>query len=345
MADVTTMDASAALPRHEFGTLLAISVAMFVGAFLPGYVPICASGTTPSSNSAAGAPPSGRMRVLTMFGAGLLTGTALIVIIPEGIEMWLAAQQELHEALSASTVQAHEHEHDHGHEHHHHHHENLWQIGAALASGFAFMLLVEKLGASVGGSHGHAHVSVNDGPSRTGSGLELGGIGVVKRDKKEGVAARTRPAILGLIVHATVDGVAVGASTYSGNGRVSFIIFAAIMLHKAPAAFGLSVYLTSIGLHRREIVRNLFMFSMGAPVGAISTFFVMYLELLGARARASQDAIAMLFSGGTFLFVATVHIMPEVIKFDQGLAWNEVWATVCGIMLPMLLNVGHHHGH
>ena len=36
--------------------------------------------------------------------------------------------------------------------------------------------------------------------------------------------------------------------------------------------------------------------------------------------------------------------MPEVMKFDQAMSWNEVWFTVVGIMVPIFLNVGA-HGH
>eukprot|EP00035_Acanthoeca_spectabilis_P007052 m.131837 g.131837 ORF g.131837 m.131837 type:complete len:341 (+) comp13775_c0_seq2:202-1224(+) len=326
--------------QHDLGTLLGFCVAMFIGAFLAGYAPMCVTNGTSSSGQAP--VQSGRMRMLTLFGAGLLTGTALIIIIPEGIEMWLAAQQQAHkhaEASGGSTgTRTEQHHHDHGQ--HHHHHEHNWQIGAALASGFAFMLLVEKMSASEGGGHGHAHVSVNE-PNRTGSGLELGGIGGLKRDKKEDGSGRTSTAILGLIVHAAIDGVALGASTYAGNGRVSMIIFAAIMLHKAPAAFGLSVYLSSLGHHRRAVQQQLLIFSCAAPVGSIVTFYGMYLNLLGVQLQ--QLALVMLFSGGTFLFVATVHIMPEVMKADQTLSWNEVWVTVLGIMVPIFLNVEHGH--
>jgi zinc transporter 9 len=235
------------------------------------------------AGNASNSAPSSRMRLMTLFGAGLLTGTALIVIIPEGIEMWLGAQAairaaaEKHEAAAATTTGARGATPSESHHEHHDHHDNHWQIGAALASGFAFMLVVEKLGAGDGGAnHGHAHVSVSE-PTRIGSGLELGGLTGLggKRDDKKKGEGKSSTAILGLIVHAAIDGVALGASSYSGNGAVSFIIFAAIMLHKAPAAFGLSVYLASLGHNRRAVQKRLFVFSLAAPVGAIVTYYGM----------------------------------------------------------------------
>jgi len=55
-------------------------------------------------------------------------------------------------------------------------------------------------------------------------------------------------------------------------------------------------------------------------------------------------ATAMLFSGGTFLYVATVHVLPEVTKDSQnGFSRKELIALVGGALLPLLLTSGHHH--
>ena len=59
-----------------FVSLMLLCAAMFGGSMGAGLVPIkCALSET-------------RIRVLTIFGAGLLVGTALLVIIPEGVHMW-----------------------------------------------------------------------------------------------------------------------------------------------------------------------------------------------------------------------------------------------------------------
>ena len=44
-------------------------------------------------------------------------------------------------------------------------------------------------------------------------------------------------------MHAAADGVALGAATLVDKAEIEFIIFMAIMLHKAPAAFGLTSFL------------------------------------------------------------------------------------------------------
>ena len=62
----------------------------------------------------------------------------------------------------------------------------------------------------------------------------------------------------------------------------------------------------------------------------------------------------MLFSAGTFLYVATVHVLPEVGGTGhshapaggtggKGLSKVEVGALVLGCLIPLVLSVGHHH--
>lgn len=68
----------------------------------------------------------------------------------------------------------------------------------------------------------------------------------------------------------------------------------------------------------------------------------------------------MLFSAGTFLYVATVHVLPELMTRasanyshlptdasgsspSHGLKFKEIVALVIGAFLPAVLTMGHHH--
>ena len=67
----------------------------------------------------------------------------------------------------------------------------------------------------------------------------------------------------------------------------------------------------------------------------------------------------MLFSAGTFLYVATVHVLPElasmgqshsipqegavVIREHKGFTKTELLIMVVGSLLPLILSLGHHH--
>lgn len=66
----------------------------------------------------------------------------------------------------------------------------------------------------------------------------------------------------------------------------------------------------------------------------------------------NATGVAMLFSAGTFLYVATVHVLPEVgggghshapAGASKGLSKVEVCALVLGCLIPLVLSMGHHH--
>lgn len=83
------------------------------------------------------------------------------------------------------------------------------------------------------------------------------------------------------------------------------------MIHKAPAAFGLTSVLLKQGLGKRGARAHLVVFSLAAPAGALGTWIV--VRILGgggsgAEAGAAGEmhtkwwtGVLLLFSGGTFL--------------------------------------------
>ncbi len=83
------------------------------------------------------------------------------------------------------------------------------------------------------------------------------------------------------------------------------------MLHKAPGSFGLGSFLLSSGLESREVLKSILYFTISAPMSALLTFLVVRGGLLKDVSRDTL-ALCLLFSAGTFLYVATAHILPEV---------------------------------
>ena len=66
----------------------------------------------------------------------------------------------------------------------------------------------------------------------------------------------------------------------------------------------------------------------------------------------AATGLAMLFSAGTFLYVATVHVLPEVTnghshggdKGDKaGFSKSELAMLILGAVAPLFLSIGHHH--
>lgn len=117
---------------------------------------------------------------------------------------------------------------------------------------------------------------------------------------------RSLSTTFGLCIHAAADGIALGASsTSTSTTSLSLIIFVAIMVHKAPAAFGLTSVLLKQGLGKRGARAHLVVFSLAAPAGAICTWIlVRALGGGGSSEPASMrwwTGVLLLFSGGTFL--------------------------------------------
>ena len=122
---------------------------------------------------------------------------------------------------------------------------------------------------------------------------------------------RSMSTTLGLCIHAAADGIALGASSSStSTTSLSLIIFVAIMVHKAPAAFGLTSVLLKQGLGKRAARAHLVVFCLAAPVGAVGTWVV--VRALGGGGDTEPGlvkwwtGILLLFSGGTFLLVAPI---------------------------------------
>lgn len=198
---------------EETFVLLLLVIVMLIGSYLAGSIPLV---VTLSEE---------KLKVVTVFGAGLLVGTALTVIIPEGIRALysdIVSSNHVHSivannvgtsqtpnAQSSRTLNGAD---DHKTE------EHSATIGLSLVLGFIFMMIVDQ-------------ISSRRGNDSYGS-------------------DRNSTATIGLVVHAAADGIALGAAATTSHQDVEMIVFLAIMLHKAPAAFGLVSFLLHEGIER-----------------------------------------------------------------------------------------------
>jgi len=247
-------------------------------------------------------------------------------------------------------------------------------IGVALITGFILMYLIDKVpgytALSKNNSRPH-HISLNDlgrrlqrapSPNHDAEADEFLQSSSISQERGRSFATTT-----GLVIHAAADGIALGASSSSANAGLSFIIFFAIMVHKAPAAFGLTSVLLKQGLSKRTARAHLLLFSFAAPTGAILTF--LFAQSLGAGAMGNAlttkwwTGMLLLFSAGTFLYVA-MHTMQEadmspeirqnghVSGIGEGRdvqsqperpSLRDLLAAVLGMVLPLFLQIGHAH--
>ncbi|KAL7992359.1 zinc transporter ZIP9 [Crotalus tigris] len=304
----------------DFLSISLLSLAMLIGCYVAGIIPLAVNFSEE------------RLKLVTVLGAGLLCGTALAVIVPEGVHALyedlleakhhpVSVSEKAIESEKADVPDVHEHNHSHDHSRLHAY------IGVSLVLGFVFMLLVDQIG--------NSHVHTADDP-------EAGRSGNSKITTT-----------LGLVVHAAADGVALGAAASTSQTSVQLIVFVAIMLHKAPAAFGLVSFLMHAGLERNRIRKHLLVFALAAPVLSMVTYLGLSKSSKEALSEVNATGVAMLFSAGTFLYVATVHVLPEVGGMghshkpdsagSKGLSRLEVAALVLGCLIPLILSIGHQH--
>eukprot|EP00276_Gloeochaete_wittrockiana_P003230 CAMPEP_0184643682 /NCGR_PEP_ID=MMETSP0308-20130426/506_1 /TAXON_ID=38269 /ORGANISM="Gloeochaete witrockiana, Strain SAG 46.84" /LENGTH=236 /DNA_ID=CAMNT_0027071759 /DNA_START=93 /DNA_END=800 /DNA_ORIENTATION=+ len=224
---------------NAFLWLCCMSIAMFLGSFIAGNIPL------------AFRLSEERLKILTAFGAGLLVGCALIIIIPEGVETVIESFKSAPGGMSEFSPPL--------------------FIGFPMVIGFGMMFLFEQLGFK------HPpHTDAADRallmPLNSPSSDDASDISPVPDSSTPHTSAVS--VTLGLVIHALSDGIALGAATTTADGGM--IVFFAIMLHKAPSAFGLTAYLLGEMLPNKAIRRHLLLFSVAAPVGAVLTYAALH---------------------------------------------------------------------
>ncbi|KAI0013919.1 Zinc/iron permease [Xylariaceae sp. FL0662B] len=401
--------------------LLALTVVMALASFLAGALPLSMS----LSQS--------QLRLISSIGIGILVGTSLIVIIPEGVEAITEATisvpshntRRLHNARHTATVRWIEY--SSADSSSNPHWSNIFRrdddgrsaldaqpgpvvdgrdvalhvrspadepktttdddakddpgshraepemptfyIGLSLILGFTLMFLIDRL---------PRHASENFQTPPTPRHISLSNLGsALSRDEEESEGflssltptpkqSRSLATTTGLVIHAAADGIAMGASSASSDTKLGFIVFLAIMVHKAPAAFGLTSILLKQGLSKRAARGHLIVFSLASPFGAWATFIL--VSFLGGSDESQLNqwwtGMLLLFSAGTFLYVA-MHAMqdgdspsghdvgPVANGYGDGSSiaqrkhahpqMRETLATVIGMFLPLLTQFGHHH--
>jgi zinc transporter 9 len=315
---------------------------------------------------------SSQLRLISTIGMGVLVGTSLIVIIPEGIEAIYSAGSTEHsharrnlqsqssglevrwasspiQAIALGTENKYsqrrnaedadgydrvlpaaidikseatptipvagkettppEKENPSDKDDDHHNPPTFW-IGLSLILGFILMFLIDKLPR-------RALENLQPPPTRhisldnLSQGLHSSSLSVDEESESflqsltpSPKQTRSLATTTGLVIHAFADGIAMGASASSSNTSLGFIIFLAIMVHKAPAAFGLTSVLLKQGLSKRAARGHLIIFSLASPFGALSTWLL--VSLLGGNHMEGEKGqwwtgMLLLFSAGTFL--------------------------------------------
>jgi len=185
-----------------------LSVVMFAASFGAGTLPLAMS----LSHS--------RMNVVSSLGLGLLVGTSLGVVLPEGIEM-------LYQSIESVPSFTHRARQEGASESPLTHNEKSLHltIAVALVLGYLVMHLLTFLPPLLLARNSQSPIPLSSLPSsprleRVPSGASV--------DNPNGLSNTT----IGLCIHALADGIALGSSAVSNNLALEGIVFLAIMLHK-----------------------------------------------------------------------------------------------------------------
>jgi len=225
-------------------------------------------------------------------------------------------------------ISSHEHEEEaHGHEEEsgHDDHSDGLLLGGAVLVGFLLMMVLE--GSGLGHAvheehhdhedeHGHAHVH------HSTSGWLL---------------------VFGLTLHAAADGLAIGAAAASGSVALTATVALAVVIHKGPAAFSLGVFSMHERSERKTSIRDVVIFSLATPVMMMIAYYAL------DNLETHMIGLAMLFSAGTFLYVAAVDTLPDFHNPETGRkALVHVMIGVGIVVVLLLLMNGFdllEHGH
>ncbi|MEE2812015.1 MAG: ZIP family metal transporter [Candidatus Thermoplasmatota archaeon] len=229
--------------------------------------------------------------------------------------------EEIEELISSH---GHEEEaHGHGEESHDDHASGLL-MGGAIMAGFLLMFILE--GSGIGHAvheehhdheHGHGHGHVHHAAA--------GGL-----------------LVFGLTLHAATDGVAIGAAAATGDFALTVTVLLAVLIHKGPAAFSLGVFSMHEREDRKDSIRDIVIFSLATPV------MIIIAGLALAELETHLIGLAMLFSAGTFLYVATVDTLPDIHNPETGKkamvhVLIGVAILVVLLMIANSLDLGHAH--
>ena len=206
----------------ETVAVLLLSVVMFIASFSAGTVPLAMSLSQEKMNK------------ISSLGVGLLVGTSLGVVLPEGIEMLYSSMESislggghnLRPRAEHAIPDAMSHRASANPESDHSHHSYHLAVGLSLVTGYLVMHLLTFLPPLLLSKNSRAPIPLSSLPSSPR--LERAPSGTTIIEAPTGLSNTT----IGLCIHALADGIALGSSAVSSNLALEGIVFFAIMLHK-----------------------------------------------------------------------------------------------------------------
>ncbi|RDL30324.1 Uncharacterized protein BP5553_10202 [Venustampulla echinocandica] len=294
------------------------------------------------------------LSVMVAFAVGGLLGDTLFHLLPE-----IFLGEDSHDSVRFVLVEP---------------NRNLL-LGVAILVGFVTFVAMDKglriaTGGEGGHDHGHSHGNGEVKSAATTSGLDNSGaknlrsrkaekgqsqlVNAEKEKTKEISSSVKLAGYLNLIAdftHNITDGLALAASWYSGP-TIGATTTVAVFFHEIPHEVGDFALLIQSGFSKRAAMGAQFLTAVGALLGTLIGIAVQ--EHGGSSGQGSEGRFEGLmgtslswgdmllpFTAGTFLYVGTVAVIPELLETgkDRGVELKKTaqqfvaMAAGAGIML------------
>jgi zinc and cadmium transporter len=170
--------------------------------------------------------------------------------------------------------------------------DNIKEAGLWIVLGFLLQIILERFT----GGLGHGHIHSHDVP------------------KNELVL------FAGLMLHALFEGYSAGLTNYLTPGLLSGMVMG-IAIHEIPAAFSLSVLMTTKYHRKRYLLPILGIYACATPIGYLLGVFVHKESIISEHM--SQVITAII--AGTFLHISTTIVFENSLWKKEGLKkWGMI---------------------
>lgn len=257
------------------------------------------------------------LKKLLALAAGCLLGDAFLHLIPE-------SSHNHHQDHNHGDHHHHDHHHD---DHHHdHHHEHDHGVGLKVLAGIMAFFVLEKYIYSI---------NLNGGSSSSKN-TPSGGKAKKKKDDDynqdhdhQHIHASGILNLIADFLHNFTDGLAIGASFISGT-KLGLSTTFAIFLHEVPHEIGDYAILIGSGFSKKKAIWLQGVTAIGAISGTI-------LSLLLGTHDERANAWILPFTAGGFIYIATVHLIPQLknSNFKQTVVELVCFMIGVGIMYMM----------
>lgn len=181
-------------------------------------------------------------------------------------------------------------------------------VGIWILVGFLVQLFLEYL--SGGLEHGHVHDHVHNERNYL---LQI---------------------LLGLCIHSFIEGLPLERyesfhqHAHGGEDHQGMHLVYAIMLHKIPAAFALTIFILKSEYSRNKTILVLSIFALSSPIGA---FIGSMLDI-----SIANMSILLAIVVGSFLHIATVILFENEDQHHHKFSWGKLIFILLGFGLALL---------